>query len=53
MGKVMRLLSTTFFALFVIAFAGTSTAQGAEAKNPQAVDVFRESRALTKRVSAI
>ena len=38
----MRLLSTTFFALFVIAFAGTSTAQGAEAKNPQAVDVFHE-----------
>src|SRR6056300_1546312 len=38
----MRLLSTTFFVLFVIAFADISIAQGAKAKNPQAVDVFQK-----------
>ena len=38
----MRLLSTAFFVLFVIAFAGTPIAQGAKAKNPQAVDVFHK-----------
>ena len=40
MGKVMRLLSTTFFALFVIAFAGSSIAQGEEDRNPLSEDVF-------------
>jgi len=38
----MKLLSTTFFVLFVIAFADISIAQGAKAKNPQAVDVFQK-----------
>ena len=41
MGKVMRLLISAFFALFVIAFAGTSTAQSQEARNPPAEDVFQ------------
>ena len=37
----MKLLISAFFALFVIAFAGTSTAQSQEARNPQAEDVFQ------------
>ena len=41
MGKVMRLLISAFFALFVIAFAGTSTAQSQEARNPPAEDVSK------------
>ena len=39
--KAMKLLISAFFALFVIAFAGTSTAQSQEARNPQAEDVFQ------------
>jgi len=37
----MRLLSATFFALFVNVFAGTSITQSEEARNPQAEDVFQ------------
>jgi hypothetical protein len=37
----MRFLSTTFFALFVIAFAGSSIAQSQETRNPPAEDVFQ------------
>ncbi|MDA1012785.1 MAG: nuclear transport factor 2 family protein [Proteobacteria bacterium] len=37
----MRLLTTTFFALLVIAFAGTSITQSEEARNPLAEDVFQ------------
>ena len=38
----MKLLISAFFALFVIAFASTSTAQSQEARNPQAEDVFQK-----------
>jgi hypothetical protein len=38
--KAMKLLICTFFALLVIAFAGSSIAQGEEDRNPQAEDVF-------------